>query len=53
MYTFFFMIPCFNQLFLLAKVTVKLRFSTCLLRTCIPPNSISHKEYINKSLLYE
>lgn len=43
---YFFMIPCFNQLVLLATVAVKLRFSTILIQTTYLQTSISHKKYI-------
>lgn len=40
------MIPGFNQLFLLGTIAVKLRFSTMVIKTMYPQNSISHKEYM-------
>lgn len=47
------MIPCFNQFFLLATITVKLRFSTMFIKNMYPQNSISHEEYIQDCYVSE
>lgn len=51
MYTSFFMIPCYNQLFILGTIAVKLDSAPWLLRPCIPKIVSLIKNICNKSLL--